>query len=55
MIGKVFDPLTMTKATQADVDRMWKRLWRDLTYDEVLTMTLAYEASDEEPRDFTQI
>jgi hypothetical protein len=30
-IEKVFNPETMTLATQEDVDRMWRRLWGNLS------------------------
>lgn len=34
---KEFDEMTMTRATQSDITRMWKRLWGSVTVIRYLT------------------
>ena len=51
MKTKLFNPLTMTKATSADMVRMWLRLWGDLYPSDVeaktkLAFLLGTELSD---------
>lgn len=54
MVTKNFDPETMTRATQSDIDRMWFRLWGSLEHNDVAAMTLNCYRFGMEPLDETQ-
>ena len=51
MKEKDFDPNTMTRATQADIDRIWFQLWGNVT---VLYLVGAFEVEGSEYLDLTQ-
>ena len=51
MTEKDFNPATMTRATQADIDRIWRKLWGDAT---VLYILGRFEVESGEYLDLTQ-
>ena len=51
MIEKEFNPATMTSATKADIDRIWRELWGDAT---VLYILGRFDTESGEYLDLTQ-
>ena len=51
MTDKDFDPSTMTRATQADIDRIWFQLWGNAT---VLYILGQFDNESGEYLDLTQ-
>ena len=51
MTEKEFNPATMIRATQADIDRIWRKLWGDAT---VLYILGRFDTESGEYLDLTQ-
>lgn len=51
MTEKDFNPATMTRATQADIDRIWRKLWGEAT---VLYILGRFDTESGEYLDLTQ-